>query len=92
VSSNWVVDRVNFSRHVVGLSCEGFEDQLMALFTTIEASRPQSGVGSVTDLSGKFGNRGNHELKRLVCSVNYDVKGGKSHRVTGKGRGGKCYL
>jgi hypothetical protein len=32
------------------------------------------------------------ELKRLVCSVNYDVKGGQSHRVTGKGRGGKCSL
>jgi hypothetical protein len=33
-------------------------------------------------------NRGNRELKRLVCSMNYDVKGGQSHKVTGKGRGG----
>jgi hypothetical protein len=47
-------------------------------------------VSSVTDLSGKSRNRGNHELERLVRSVNYDVKGGQSHRVTDKGRGGKC--
>jgi hypothetical protein len=30
----------------VGLSCEGFEDQLLALFTAIEASQNQNGVGS----------------------------------------------
>lgn len=64
----------------------------MALFTTIEASQPQSGVSSVTYLSGKSGNRGNHELKRMVCLMNYDVKGGQSHGVTGRGRGGKCSL
>jgi hypothetical protein len=48
----------------------------MALLTTIEASRHQSGVGSVLDLSGKSDNRGKHELKRLLCSMNYDVKRG----------------
>lgn len=31
---------------MVGLSSEGFTDQLMALFPTIEASWHQSGVGS----------------------------------------------
>jgi hypothetical protein len=60
--------------HIVGLSCDGFEDQLMALFTSIEADQPQSGVGSVIDLREKSGNKGNHELKRFVCSVNYDVE------------------
>lgn len=35
----------------------------MALFNAIEASRHQSGVGSVSDLSEKLGNRGNCELK-----------------------------
>jgi len=92
MSLDWVVVRVIFFCHVVGLSCEGFENQLMALFAAIEASRPQSDVGSLPDLSGKSGNRGNRELKRLVCSVNYDGKGGQSHRVTWKGRGGKCSL
>jgi hypothetical protein len=32
-------------------------------------------------------NRGNRELKRLVPSLNYDVKGGQSQRVIGKGGG-----
>ena len=40
----------------------------------------------------KSNNRGKHELKQLLCSMNYDVKGGHSHRVTAKGRGGKCSL
>jgi len=35
-----------------------------------EATRHQRGMGSVPNLSGKSGNRGNRELKRLVCSVN----------------------
>jgi hypothetical protein len=57
----------------------------MAMLTGIEASQHQSGVGNVPALSGKSGNRGNCELKRLVCSVNYDVKGGQSHIVIEKG-------
>lgn len=35
----------------------------MALFVLIEASQPQSRVGSVSNLSGEYGNKGNHELK-----------------------------
>jgi hypothetical protein len=37
-SFDWVVQKVKSFRHFVGLSCEGFEDELMALSTTIEAS------------------------------------------------------
>jgi hypothetical protein len=64
--------------HVVGLSCAGYEDKLIALFTTIEANRSHNGVGHVTDLSAKFRNRGQREVKRLECSLNYDIKGGQS--------------
>jgi hypothetical protein len=64
----------------------------MALFTVIEANEPHSGMSSVPDSCRKASNRGNRELKRLVCSMNYDVKGGQSHRVTRKGRGSKCSL
>lgn len=42
VSLDWVVERVKNLCHVVGLSCEGFEDQLLALFIAIEASRHQT--------------------------------------------------
>jgi hypothetical protein len=79
VSSNWVVEMVIFFGHVVGMSCEVFEDQSMALCTAIEANWHQNGVGSVPDLSGKTRNKRNRELKRLTCSMNYDVRGVHSH-------------
>jgi hypothetical protein len=78
--------------HVVGLSCEGFEDQMMAMFTMIQASQHQNSLASTPDLCSKSANRGNRELKRLVCPVNYDIKGGHSNRVKGEGRGSKCSL
>lgn len=46
VSLDWVVTRVKNFYHVVGMSCEGFEDQLLALFPTIEASTHQDGSNS----------------------------------------------
>jgi hypothetical protein len=49
-------------------------------------------VGSVLNLSEKTCSRGKRELKRFMSSMNYDVKGGHSHRVIGKGRGGKYSL
>jgi hypothetical protein len=39
VSTNWVVERAKNFCHVVGLSCDGIEDQMLALFSGIEASR-----------------------------------------------------
>jgi hypothetical protein len=76
VSSYWAVERVKKNCHVVGLSCEGFGDQLLALFTVIEASQHQRGVDSVPDLSEKSGNKGKRELNRLMCSLNYKLKQG----------------
>lgn len=35
MSSDWIFERVKFFGQVVGLSCEGFEDQMLALFTDI---------------------------------------------------------
>jgi hypothetical protein len=49
-------------------------------------------VWVVPDLSVKSADRGNCELKRLACSVNYDIKGGHSNRVKGKGMGVNCSL
>jgi hypothetical protein len=56
-------------RHILGLSCEGFEDELMALFTAIEASRHQNDPASSPSSLSKLVNRGHHELKRLACSI-----------------------
>lgn len=44
VSLDWVFERVKTFCHVVGLSCEGFEDQMLAPFYAIEASRHHSRV------------------------------------------------
>jgi hypothetical protein len=46
ISSDWVVQRVKKFYHVVGLSCEGFDEQVMAMFSAIEASRNQDGLVS----------------------------------------------
>jgi hypothetical protein len=46
VSHRWVVERVKSFYQVVGLSCEGYEDKLLALFEEIEAARDLSMVES----------------------------------------------
>lgn len=46
VPSNWVIERVKFFCHVR-------EDQMMAMFTEIKASRHQNNSASVLDLSFK---------------------------------------
>jgi hypothetical protein len=38
-ASSWVLQKVKEICHYVGLSCEGFEGELMALLTTIEVSQ-----------------------------------------------------
>lgn len=87
VPSDWVFERVKSFCYAVGLSCEGFKDQMLALFSAIEASRHQNGLVSVPDVCFRTTNKGNQELKRLVCSVNYDINGGQSNKGRGKGRG-----
>lgn len=87
VPSDWVFERVKSFCHAVGLSCEGFKDQMLALFSAIEASRHQNRLVSVPDVCFRTTNKGNQELKRLVCSVNYDINGGQSNKGRGKGRG-----
>jgi hypothetical protein len=69
-------------RHFIGLSCDGFEGQFMALFTAIKASHNQEGWVS----NSKTAFRSNRELKRLSCSINYDSTGGNSSRSRVKGR------
>jgi hypothetical protein len=54
----------------MGVLCEGFDEQFMAILTIIEASRLPKGSGSIS----KLGNKGNRELKRLECSINYASK------------------
>jgi hypothetical protein len=71
----------------LGSECDGNEEELMALFTAIEANRNNRKGGNANKKGDKVGNRSNRELKRLESTVNYDAKG--SAIVSGKGRNGK---
>lgn len=72
----------------MGLSYEGYKEQMWALFTAIEANRNMRSMASTSELSAKFDTKGKRELRRLACSINYVVKGGPSNRDKGKGKGG----
>jgi hypothetical protein len=85
IHSDWVIQKVK-TCHVVGLSCEGFEAKMMALFTAIEASRQHIVLTSSPRSLSQTLNRGHRELNRIACSINYDNKGGHSSR--GKKKGG----
>ena len=71
----------------MGLICDGHEEKLLRLFIAIEANRQNRRGGNGHQRSDKTSNRGNRELKRLECTVNYKVKG--SSKVGGKGNAGK---
>lgn len=51
-SSAWVLQKVKEICHHVGLSCEGFEEVLMALLTTIEVNHSQKESASSSKLNG----------------------------------------
>jgi hypothetical protein len=86
VSPRWVMERVKGYHKLIGVSCDQFEDKLLALFELIEARRVQS-LAMVPSVSGVKGQR---EIKRLDCSINYDKKGVQSYRRRGNGRGLFC--
>lgn len=56
-ASEWVVLRVKSFRHIVGMSCEGFEGELMVLLTAIEASKFQNGLASSSSPLSRSVNR-----------------------------------
>lgn len=66
-SSNWVLGMVFSFRHMVGLSCEGHEEELLALFTALEKEccpkMPCKSEGKLTK-----------ELKGLKFTINCDRK------------------
>jgi hypothetical protein len=71
--SNWVVQIAMGFYRLVGLSCEGFEGQLLAILIAIEAEEVcrQHGIASTP----KKWIKGSRELRGLKCSINYDSKG-----------------
>jgi hypothetical protein len=64
-----------------------YKEQMWALFVAIEANWNTGSMASTSELSAKFDIKGKRELRRLACSINYEVKGGPSNRDKEKGRG-----
>jgi hypothetical protein len=80
VSPRWVVERVKGFYQVVGLSCEGYEDKLLALFEEIEVALDQSMAEYTNTISSTPGAKVQRELNRLAWSLNYEKKGEQSIR------------
>jgi hypothetical protein len=87
VSPRWVVERVMGFYHVVGLSCEGYEDKTMVLFEEIEATQDLTVAENTITIPFTPGTKGQQELKRLDWSFNDDKQGEQSHRDLDRGRG-----
>jgi hypothetical protein len=68
--------------HSVGITCDGYEGQLSAVFEAIIDSNDKKVVGSCPSMS----NKGTRELSRLACSINYDAHCGSTSRGRCKGR------
>jgi len=66
----------------VGITCDGYEGQLSAVFEAIIDSNVKKAAGPRSSLSLK----GTRELNRLACSVNYDAHSGSTSRGRCKGR------
>ncbi|KAF5469324.1 hypothetical protein F2P56_013408 [Juglans regia] len=74
-ASDWVLHKVKEIQHFVGISCEGYEEQFIALLTAMEVGNQQKKKGDLKQ---------NRELKRLMWSMNLEGSPSRS-RVKGKG-------
>jgi len=88
VSPRWVMERVKGYYKLV--RSDHYEDKLLALFEDIEARRVQSLADSLAMVTTVSGVKGQREIKRLECSINYDKKEEQSNRRRGKGGGVSC--
>jgi hypothetical protein len=68
--------------HSVGVTCDGYEGQLSAVFEAILAENDKKETGSCL----KVGNKITRELNRLSCSINYDARSGSTSQSRCKGR------
>jgi hypothetical protein len=68
--SDWVVQQAKCFYKLKGLSCEGYEEDLMALPTTFESGQFQGNQASPSSSLSKSANREQQESKRLICSIN----------------------
>ena len=66
---DWVLERILAFCQDLGLVCDGHEEELMVLFTAIEANRNNRKEGNGNKRGDKVGNHGNRELKQLALRL-----------------------
>jgi len=81
-----VVERIKRFYPIIGLSCGGLEDKLLAVLEEIEAARDRSLAAPKTSYLSSQGVKGQRELNRLAWSINYEKKGAHSDKGRHKGR------
>jgi hypothetical protein len=81
-SPEWILHLAEEFGLIVGLTCDGFEEKLSALFADIIASNDNKGEGC----GSSAGKKGMRELNNLFCSINYDVYNWSASRNRNKGR------
>ncbi len=63
----------------MGVSFEGFEEELLILLKAIEDRRnSHSGLGEDKRKMQKSGGKGSRELKNLISTINHDAGGSKN--------------
>jgi hypothetical protein len=87
-SSAWVLQLVKVFSQLVGLSCDGYEGKLSALFEDIVASNSEKASGS----RSRVGKKGTRELNNLFSSINYDAHSGSTSRGRNKVRDQRGFL
>jgi hypothetical protein len=87
MASSWLLQKVVDIRHLVGLSCEGFEGNLLRCLQPLKRVITRRGGLPIPNPAV----RSNRELKRLSCSINYDSMCGCSSCSRVKGRGITIY-
>jgi hypothetical protein len=81
-SSAWVLQLAKVLSHLVGVSCDGDEERLSALFENMVESNSEKGTAS----SVRTGKKGMRELNSLFSSINYDAHSGSTSRGRNKAR------
>jgi len=86
VSPRWVVERIKRFYPIIGLSCGGLENKLLAVLEEIEAARDRALAAPKTNYLSPQGAKGQRELNSLAWSINYEKKGAHSDKGQHKGR------
>ena len=73
IPSEWVVGKSKRIGKLLGVSYVGNEERFIRLLMEIEARRAQCASEGGRKSKIKAGRKGSRELKRLSCSINYEV-------------------